>query len=169
MKNRIFKDKTLLLREGLDYDLNITRIISIPGDNEYFIGRDPNGLRHLIPVAHYRHYGINSGSTVKCRLDRINCQGRFYFEPEHPFYKRGKTYRFEFSGFEPAGGAVGMFRALVKDRAGREQLTEQFPIPPVPPCNITSLLCRVTAVRKGKMLIEVNDPLISQHPAQGHP
>jgi hypothetical protein len=165
MKKSRFKDKTLLLKAGREYKLKIIRIINIPGDRNYFMGKDVNGLKHLIPATYYKDYGIRAGDTVKCRLDRINCLGRFFFEPEHPVYKPGKTYEFGLAGFrEYPGYDTGFYTATVIDIFGRKWETLKFKSASPPPVNITSLLCHTAAFKKGKLFLRVDDPLVIKSP-----
>lgn len=162
MKYTGFIDKTLLLEAGNEYDLEILRIIDIPGDKRYFLGRDGNGLKHLIPVDYYTDYGITPGDTVSCRLDKINCQGRFYFEPEHPVYKCNTTYYFElievFS--DNSNSHNGITRARVRDIFGREWKTAKFKSRSSFPGDISSLLCLVVALKKARLFLRVLDPRV---------
>ena len=166
MKKSRFKDKTLLLKAGLEYELKIIRIINIPCDGNYFMGKDMNGLKHLIPADYYKDYGIRAGETVKCRLDRINCLGRFFFEPEHPVYKRGNTYEFNLAGFQEYNPCynTGFYTATVIDIFGRTWETCKFKTESPPPVNITSLLCHAAAFKKGRLFLRVDDPLVIKSP-----
>jgi hypothetical protein len=164
MNNPRFQDKTLLLEAGLDYDLKITRILKIPGGISYFVGKDPNGLKHLIPASFYSHYGIRSGDTVKCRLDRINCLGRFFFEPDHPLYRRGGTYHFRLVDiFTGDTGLHNVFcKARVRDDFGCEWITGNFIRSESYSAKTASILCQITGFKKGKPLLRVTDPLIAK-------
>jgi hypothetical protein len=91
------------LTEGDVFPFLLLRQIEIPGDDEFFLMESQQGNRLLIPFKHYQNYGFEPGITVNCKVDKINCNGRVYLEPEHPFYKPGHDYcftllnRFEFS------------------------------------------------------------------------
>jgi hypothetical protein len=163
MKNTGFIDKTLLLETGKIYDLEIVRIIKIPGSGRFFLGRDANGLKHIIPVDYYHDYGINRGDTIKCRLDRINCLGRFFFEPDHPVYERGKTYSFKLISFTVnyRNGEILDCRALVRDVFGREWSTNDFRIRPPLPADMTSLSCLVYSFKKARLFLQINDKRLS--------
>jgi hypothetical protein len=161
MKTR-YQDKTFLLGAGLKYDLNIQKIIDIPGDQAYYVGVDPNGLKHLVPETYYRHYGIRTGDTVRCRLDRINCLGRFFFEPENPFYQDEGTYVFTLKAFNilPCNNDLTKVTASVMDRFGLEWVSLPFEMRISPPGEISSILCRVKSLKKAKMYLQVADPRI---------
>ncbi len=163
MKNTGFIDKTLLLEAGKTYDLEIVRIIKIPGPGRFFLGRDANGLKHLIPVDHYHDYGIKIGDTVKCRLDRINCLGRFFFEPDHPVYERGKTYSFKLISFTVSycNGDILDCRARVRDVFGREWNTHDIRIRQPLPEDIASLSCHVYSLKKARLFLQINDKRLS--------
>jgi hypothetical protein len=163
MNNPRFQDKTLLLEAGLDYDLTIIRILKIPCDKSYLVGKDMNGLMHLIPLSFYSHYGIRAGDTVKCRLDRINCLGRFYFEPEHPFYRRGGTYYFSLVDIFPGDTDQDnvFFKARVRDDYGCEWSTGNFRRRESFAAKTASILCQITGFKKGKPFLRVIDPIIA--------
>ncbi len=72
----------------------IVKSLHIPGDDEYYVMESKAGNRILIPTVYYRDYNLLPGTVVKCRIDKINCSGRIFLEPEHPFYKPGKEYNF---------------------------------------------------------------------------
>lgn len=162
MKNPVFIDKTLLLEAGHIYDLEIVRVIKIPGTGRFYLGRDGNGLKHLIPVDYYHDYGIRQGDTIKCRLDRINCLGRFFFEPDHPVYERGKTYNFKLIKLTTGHDIGGIFHgAIVRDISGREWTTRAFRIRNPLPENLAFLSCTVVSFKKARLLLEVNDDRLS--------
>jgi hypothetical protein len=164
MNNPGFQDKTLLLEAGLDYDLKIIRILKIPGGISYFVGKDHNGLMHLIPASFYSHYGIRSGDIVRCRLDRINCLGRFFFEPDHPYYRRGGTYHFGLVDVFPGDPDQDnvFYKARVRDDSGCEWVTGNFIRRESIAVKTASVLCQITGFKKGKPLLRVTDPLIAK-------
>jgi hypothetical protein len=84
------------LEEGREYLFNILDEISLPGDDEYYIITDPWAKKYLMHKRYYEHFGLHTGIQVKCRVDKINCQGKVFMEPEHPFYKIGGIYEFEY-------------------------------------------------------------------------
>lgn len=55
---------------------------------------DPFGIRHMVPFVYYKNYHIEPGMEVVCRVDHVNCTGRIFLEPEHPFYIPGETGQF---------------------------------------------------------------------------
>ena len=74
--------------------------VKLPGDDEYFIIMDPFNQKHLLKTENYERYELNPGKTVLCRVDKINCKGKIFFEPKHPYYQEGETYIFRKKGGE---------------------------------------------------------------------
>lgn len=166
MRRREFRDKTLLLESGKWFDLQILKIIDIPGDQPFFMARDINGLKHLIPSSYYGDYDLREGDTISCRLDRINCLGRFFFEPIHPFYKSGEAYKFKLKEFLRHSDCTNnIFSAKVIDIFGNEWETKKFLSETEPSPEIDSILCRVEAVKKAKLFLSVIDRRIDHKPS----
>lgn len=84
------------LTEGEYYPFLIIKKMEM-GSESYFVMQDPLGYKILMPSHFYIHYGFEPGQTITCRVDKINCNGRMYLEPMHPFYKEGEVYNFKVS------------------------------------------------------------------------
>lgn len=76
------------------HPFRVIKTLVIPGEDEYLLVESRSCNRLLIPARHYQNYGIEANTWIQCRVDRINCSGRIFLEPEHPFYKTGNTYTF---------------------------------------------------------------------------
>ena len=158
MSVKTFRDKTLLLNAHRYYDLEVIRTINIPGDQVYMLTRDINGLKHLIPYKYYKNYGVRAGKIINCRLDRINCLGRFFFEPGHPCYTAGKSYSFKFSGFKTYKEKEGDFyTALVYDNSGQIVETMKFRKWPELANNPDYIFCKVVKIKKSRLILMIND------------
>ncbi len=159
MKEKSFQDKTLFLEPGNRYNIKIIKFLHLDGDQDYFVGIDMNGLKHLIPSDYYLNYGISKGQTIYCRLDKINCLGRFFFEPEHPVYKPGLNYDFDLIGFNKYQTQANyhLYTAIVVDVFGNKWHTMKFRTKSFPPDNLTCLRCRVTSIKKARLSLEVAD------------
>lgn len=94
--------------EGEWHPFRVLKTLIIPGEDEYLLVESRGGNRLLIPNKHYHNYNIAASTTIQCRIDRINCSGRVFLEPEHPFYKPGNSYSFTI-----------IERTEAKDRKGR--------------------------------------------------
>lgn len=83
------------LKEGGIYPFQISGLIRLPDSTEHFVLIDPNGVKHLLERKHYLNYRFETGQMISCRIDKINCNGKFFIEPLHPFYRIGNRYQFK--------------------------------------------------------------------------
>ncbi len=75
--------------EGKDYTFIIRSIISLP-DDDYYMIEYTDGRKFLMRKKFYSDvYALAPGKEITCRLDKINCNGKLFFEPHHPFYSPG--------------------------------------------------------------------------------
>jgi len=87
--------KPFFFEEGQEYEFTVINRLSLPPDDDIFLVLiSPFQTRHLLAEKHYVHYNIMAGQKIKCRIDKINCSGKIYLEPEHPFYKEKQMYDF---------------------------------------------------------------------------
>jgi hypothetical protein len=82
------------LEEGKHYQFQVVSQITLQDERSYFILEDPYKIRHLLPSWLYENYKIVTGLSISCKVDKINCTGRVYLEPEHPHYSEGHIYSF---------------------------------------------------------------------------
>lgn len=142
-----------ILTEGRKYLFTVIKITLLHGDDrEFIVLEDPFCNRHLLPADQYENHDLKPGRSILCRIDKINCDGKIFIEPEHPWYKVGKIYNFEFIRYERRINHVGEPEdvAIVKDIIGNELVApvnepggkwkKSFPVP-----------CKVIAIRKGKV------------------
>jgi hypothetical protein len=83
------------LEEGNSYLFKVYGMVTLQDDRVYLILEDPYSIRHLLPSWYFNRYGIQQGQTITCIVDKINCTGRVYLEPEHPYYTIGSVYEFQ--------------------------------------------------------------------------
>jgi len=81
---------------GLILPCKIHKKIEIEGV-EYFLILDPFENKHLVQSNYYENYNLEVEKTYNFRVDKINCKGYIFFEPEHPYYKINQIYQFQFS------------------------------------------------------------------------
>lgn len=112
------------LIEGETYPFQFIRIVPLSDNMNYMLMEDPYGIRHLVPYDYYDQYNLQTGSTVNCRIDKINCTGRVFLEPEHPFYQTGSTFYFEIVRFQEADKRNSLPVYIVKDAFGNEIFVE---------------------------------------------
>ncbi|MEI6059733.1 MAG: hypothetical protein WCR72_03440 [Bacteroidota bacterium] len=146
----------VLLSEGQWYPFRIHNLMQLQDDAWYYVLVDINGLKHFMPASYYENYGFATGGLINCKIDRINCTGRIFLEPEHPFYKEGEIYLFDILGFadpsDPhilivremngAGIDLPLSRKEIKQLETREKLS-----------------CLVKSIKKGKPVLEFH-PII---------
>lgn len=156
-----------MLRTGVDYLFAFIRVVKLQDDQEYMVMEDPFGIRHMVPFACYRSYKLVPGSTVLCRVDKINCTGRVYLEPEHPVYKRGETVRMPLIGNLPDSGDSNTSGLRVRDVFGNELVPEGgHPEPGMFQSGMISVY--IAGFRKGKPLLRLNPPAGSIDQTENH-
>jgi len=145
------------LVEGKEYTFTIGKTIVIPGDNvEYIVIIDPYQKKHLLTAALYQNHDLQSGKKIHCRIAKINCNGKIFIEPEHPHYKEGENYDFEFIRYEKRINQIGEPEevALVMDVFGNKLIAPLFEkektLKKKMPLN-----CKVEVIKKGKVHLSV--------------
>jgi hypothetical protein len=73
-----------------------TYIKDILLDEEFMVFEDSEKERFLVPFRFYKTYQLKPNTLVNCLITKIDCKGKISFQPEHPFYKIGQTYDFDF-------------------------------------------------------------------------
>jgi hypothetical protein len=140
------------IREGKEYRFLVEKELTLPDSTKHFVLRGPDNNRYLVPLSRYADYGIASGSVVNCRVDRINCKGEVFLEPENPWYAEGGTYPFKVAGREIRIDYQGKNHEviIVSDIRGNK-----IPVPfndsePFP-ADGTELMLTVERISKGKI------------------
>ncbi len=94
---KVFKYRNKLhLEQGISYFFVFFKKILFPDQAEYFVAIDPFGDKHLIPTKYYSSYNLIVGTSYLCKIDKINCLGRIFIEPPHPYYRENNSYLFEY-------------------------------------------------------------------------
>jgi hypothetical protein len=88
-----------ILSEGKYFPFKVYNIVQLQDQEWYYILQDINGLKHFLHADHYKHYSFKTGEEITCKVEKINCTGRVYLEPTHPYYKEGEIYDFKLVGF----------------------------------------------------------------------
>jgi hypothetical protein len=148
------KDKLI---EGRKYPFTVLKTTVMPGDDqEYIVLEDPYQKRHLLPAILYRNHNLNPGRKILCRIDKINCNGKIYLEPEHPCYEEGRRYDFEFIRYEKRINQIGETEdvALVKDVFGNTLTTPVTEINREMKQEMT-INCKVEIIKRGKIHLSV--------------
>jgi len=154
--------ETHKLEEGQTYKFYVSGTTTTPDKSNWYILVDPFGYKHLLLQDHYSDYNIIQGNLIHCRVDKINCDGKIFLEPDHPFYKPDKIYEFEFLRFINQLNEYGDkdLIAEVKDNWGNitHVLIKIGSISILNPPK--SINCRLERIKKGRLFL--SDPGISQ-------
>ncbi len=136
------------------YEFLVKKKINVLGLGEQFVMQLPDGTKHLMPSKPYEKYPILEGQKIRCYIDKINCVGKVFLEPEHPYYKRGEEYEFDIKFISERFYKRGKYRRkiFVKDHNG--DMSEAIPYKFNYDFDATSLQkCKVIGLRKGKVII----------------
>jgi len=82
------------LEEGRYYKFKTIRTITLPDTSESMVLHGPDGKKYLLALYPYLHYNLKDKTEIICKVDKINCTGKVFLEPEHPIYKEGEYYSF---------------------------------------------------------------------------
>jgi len=96
---RVYKYKEQRqLMVGETYNFRVVKQVKLPDNEQYYILEDPFGERHLLPEKYYQAYNIKVNEFYPCHVDKVNCQGRIFLEPQHPYFQLNNIYEFKFAG-----------------------------------------------------------------------
>ncbi len=137
------------MKEGEYYPFMVLgKVTDVEGEAYYKLA-DPNGIKHLLKAEWYGSYGLEAGRAVVCHINKINCSGRIFIEPEHPVYRAGEVYGFEVAEVSSGGAEKTV---TVKDVFGNAIVLAEEYLPPKVKTG-DSVRCRVITVKKGKPVI----------------
>jgi len=152
MTSYFYPEDELRLSEGKYYPFLVYNLVKLQDSHYYFVLEDPFKLRHFIPEEPYYKYGFNIGDLIKCHVDRINCTGRVFLEPLHPFYKSGQFYNFDIELIEYLEN--GETRMEISDCLGNKIVLHYPEITKVDPV-MRSIKCKVQQIKKGIPELEI--------------
>jgi len=143
--------------EGQKFQFTISGKITLPGTGEgNWILTGPGQKKYLLTEKYYTHYQLHTGQLIRCLIDKINCSGKIFLEPDHPFYAVGEKYDFPVLRISEPEHFTGKpyCIAWVQDLHGRE-----WPCPVDLPNGIESrldhLTCRVDRIKKAELILSV--------------
>lgn len=142
----------LKLREGGEFLFRIEKLAVAPDSTTQFILSGPDRRKFLLPADVYSHYGLRPGMRIKCRIDRLNCNGEIFLEPDNPYYSEGKSYLFRVNEIsertDKSGNTVNVF--LVRDLFGNSIAVPFADNPPEPGKKVR---LRVERITKGRIYL----------------
>ena len=157
------KKKSRRIEEGQQYTFEVTGITELEDRGTCFVLKDPFGYKHLLTKEVYEDYHIEPGTSISCHVDKINCDGKVFIEPEHYYYKPGEIYSFDFLNFVNQVNEYGDkdLLAQVKDQFGNKTHV-LLKLGSVSVLNPPSLIdCRLERIKKGRLFL--SDPKIIRH------
>lgn len=152
------------LEEGKVYPFLILKTISLEPGDRWLVLQDPNGYKILLPEKYYTEYGFKPGQKIRCRVDKINCNGRMFLEPMHPFYKEGEVYVFPVAGKGKQKNILGQdeWFFVVADIFGKKWIVRTFSedLWQKPP---EIIRCKLKRIKKGRLFLIIQGEEI-KHP-----
>lgn len=152
-------------KEGETHLFTIDGFTEIPGTEEsFYILKNQSGGKHLLKSIHYKHYNLKIDQEINCKIDKINCSGKIYLEPENPVYKVGQTYSFDFIKIIDHVNSVGEKEkaAVVKDLFG-EEIICSLPKDWKLSGNIKDLQCKILRIKKGELYLAIPETKTSDN------
>jgi hypothetical protein len=141
-----------LYTTGNWYVFKIIKIIDITDEGSYYVLKDINKNNFLLPLKYYHSYNIKIQDIIICRIDKINCNGRLFLEPVHPYYREGEIYNFK---FEKISSIIDKFKIqrevmVTKDVFGNDAyVLENF----VGIHNDGTVKCKIERIKKGRLYL----------------
>ncbi len=142
-----------LYRENKIYRFHVDG--SFSNDNiDFFVLSGKAESTHLLEKAHYQHYAISEGQTIKCQVVRIAQNGKLSLEPLHPSLREGDVLELNFVGLaQPGNSPAGKHKLyLFNDEDNRNffmsaRFLDDKPLP-------EKMLCKIDKFKKGSILVE---------------
>ncbi len=144
------------MKERESYLFTVLRLVVLPDDTTSWLLTHDGHDRYLLPAGQYSSYPIREGEKLLCRVDKINCTGRIYLEPKHPWYEEGLRYRFLFSGQARLTDGVGnlLWRCHLRGTHGDLHEVLLFGDATLPPEG-TEVEAEVLRIRKGVLTLKL--------------
>ncbi|HNW90654.1 MAG TPA: hypothetical protein PKN48_13395 [Bacteroidales bacterium] len=149
--------KPYFFEEGQEYEFMVKNRVNLPPDDEvFFVLFSPFQTKHLLSEKPYINYNIVPGKKIRCRIDKINCTGKIYLEPEHPFYKEKNSYEFPVIGVEDIVNSDGEpEKMLVVEDCWHHHIFMNIGASDLVSDVAKSVKCRVDRIKKGKLYLSL--------------
>jgi hypothetical protein len=143
---------TIILTEGNWFPFRIHNLLQLQDDAFYYILQDINGLKHFMPAEYYKNYGFKPGDEILCKIDRINCTGRIFLEPKHPYYNEGEMYPFDLITYSNRGDERLL---IVREITGNSIEVPLYRNKNIDITEEKKVMCIVKSIKKGKPILEI--------------
>ncbi len=144
-------------KEGESILFKIKKLIELAENEEYYVLEDSLGQRQLLKAEYYKNYGFKTGQKIICRIDHINCSGKIFLEPEHPFYKENEIYEFVIDNIEKSENRLkeSVFHINSTDKTGNTAtcITENIPENNIKPGQ--KIQYKIERIKKGKLYLSI--------------
>lgn len=147
----------IIFKEGQRFSFVITNKLVLPGTDEInLILLGPDQKKYLLPEQYYENYHLKVGQTIFCTIDKINCSGKIFLEPDHPYYKIGERYDFLVLRLAEQENFLGRVQliAWVRDLHGLEWSCPIDKSEDIEP-GYSYLACRVDRIKKGELILSL--------------
>lgn len=141
------------LIEHISYPFRVVKLITLHEQKKFWILEDCNGFRHLLNASYYYDYGISPNQTIICKVDKINCSGKIYLEPNHPVYQEGNIYSFPIAHSVKIDSLQSELASVV---TVIDVFQHQWSLS-MSLSSADSCLCRVDRIKKGQLFL--SDPI----------
>lgn len=144
---RLVQGQTLLFR--------ILKLVELNPNDSYWVLQDPMGYKLLLPAVFYANYGLEEGNTISCRIDKINCNGKVFLEPQHPVYQEGKAYDFPVVEYGERLNILDESEFFIRVRASTGDLWDVVTHNKVFDTIPAIVSCFVERIKKGKLFLRL--------------
>ncbi|MCX6256341.1 MAG: hypothetical protein NTW49_00325 [Bacteroidia bacterium] len=143
-------------REGEYYRFIIDKTVLMPDHEEYYLFKDHFNNKHLILKNLYADYHFFPGQFVQCRIDKINCSGKIFIEPQNPYYESGNRYLFPVKASSSLVNSFGDKENLliVSDKMGNDISVSSDYEQLNPP---KELICTIERIKRGRLYLNSYD------------
>lgn len=84
----------MFYKEGQTIQFKIKKHVELSENEHFYVLEDQFGRKQLLNSEFYEKYNFRIEQFINCRVDHINCSGKIFLEPEHPYYIEGEFYDF---------------------------------------------------------------------------
>jgi hypothetical protein len=146
-------EKGIKYKEGEIHTFRIKNLVEMSGMEQYYVLEDEKGGKQLLNASYYETYNFKIGDLIRCRVDHINCSGRIFLEPEHPYYKEGEVYEFVVDEIDMIHNKmdISIFEVRVRDIFGGIAFCRQEQKVPHYYEKGDVVKCKVERVKKGSL------------------
>ncbi len=156
-----------MLEEKAYYDFRVVKLLTLPDGKQNWVLTLTGDDRYLLPVEFYSDYGIKEGRMLTCRVDKINCSGRIYLEPTHPFYTDGDICQFLYSHEENITDEAGNKLRVIYLHGRKEVLHSCISFSDRNFMKGDIVTVRIVMIKKGRLILEETWDTGTEHLTEG--